>query len=133
MLNCKSITQNIKLKTDTFEMEVHFQDKFQEDLLSLSVGSCSVFNDLKVTSEFSTGFTGILVKITDYSIIFKLRKSIENNFICKGNNMTTLTILLNGQKYVLNIDISKGKYIGFSKKGENELYLLQSKIQFEYD
>lgn len=114
-------------------LEIDFQDYFQNDTVSLSIDKYLVFANMPLNSDFSTGITDIQVKI------YKQRKGgfvkYGKSRIKIGNltGLLNISVSLNGNKNEFKVDIAKGKYIGLSKKGDNNLRLYQSKEPFEYE
>lgn len=119
--------------TDTV-FQIDFQDFFSKDFVELKVNACNVFADT-LTSDKSDGFTDMRINAylkkgePTYFIKYK-DKSVECSSEKEGLN---LIVTLNGYQNKFKIDFAKGKYIGFSKKNKNELYITQSEKPFVYD
>ncbi len=114
--------------------QIDFQDFFKKDIISLSINDKKILENECITSEPSMGLTKlrvicyrsnnhVLIQITgkDHIQYIKIRRKIN------------LMIDLNGSEIAYKIDLQKGKFIGFSKKGINQLYLRQFRQPFMYD
>ena len=113
--------------------EVHFQNNFQGDSVSLRINGCVIFEKEKLESDCVLGVTKALVfgyNDGNKCQIKCFNKSISCNCV---DNSLDIFVVLNNKEIVLSVDLRKGKYIGLSKKGISDLYLRQSIILFEYD
>jgi phosphoribosylformylglycinamidine (FGAM) synthase-like amidotransferase family enzyme len=124
--------------TDTVEIQtifqVDFQDFFQNDTVTLGINGCSIFSNKLLTSDRSTGLTSAIVKaqLTNNAQI----KVYFNgqSFLCMySKDKIFISIIFNHFEKKYEVDLSKGKYIGFSKKDKHELIISQSKRPFIYD
>lgn len=127
---------------DTIMFQVDFQDFFREDIIIFTIDDCRIF-EKTVTSNIydesgdmfiNNGFTGIAImgfKVEDY-IEIQFEEESARCKIIEGKYLK-LTIFLNGTPNVFNVDLSKGKYIGFDKGESNSLLLHQSGYPFEYE
>ena len=115
-------------------LRIDFQDFFENDTVSLYFEDAKIFKDLIVNSDEILGMTDISLEVI---------KENSNNFVVKNqkteikcsprsNRYFNILVILNAKRNEYEIDISKGKYIGFGKK-VNEVYMTQSKEPFEYD
>jgi hypothetical protein len=114
-------------------LEIEFQDFFKDDKVSLKFNECTVLTDVVVNSNESTGLSSVRLKIYKKGKAYQISYA-DSSINCKKNNdEIEIAVILNGKgnKYV--IDVSNGKFIGFSKKSETELFFLQSKMPFEYN
>ena len=89
---------------------------------------------MSLISDKSEGLTNVQVKVHTYNkskleVVFG-KKSMMCNL---DNNKINLSVLFNNTHLQFIIDLSKGKFIGFSKKSKNELILNQSAKPFIYD
>lgn len=120
-------------------LEIDFQDFFQEDTMTLKMNDCIVFENLVLTSSQSTGLTNVQVFAYEYSAgLISLKLVLwgdSDKEVCrlKKNEVYHAEIILNGQMVSFELFLGRGKYFGFSKKGEADLYFNQSQIPFEYD
>jgi hypothetical protein len=133
MFNNVYALSNIE-KQDSFLFEIHFQDNFNQDIIGCKINDCMIFDYKKISSDSILGTTMLIVKglINDkqLSIIF-----YGNKILCTLNNNTTLKIVItiNHLEQTFVVDLTRGKYIGISKKFDNKLLLIQQDHQFEYD
>ena len=118
---------------DTSFLEIHFQDFFLNDRMGVKFNQCEVFKNLEVSSDKSTGTTGVQIKLFKEHNSYLIRW-LDKKFVCnQTNGAISLVIALNGAEHNYSIDISKGKYLGFSKKNKGELSFVQSQTSFVYD
>jgi hypothetical protein len=113
---------------------IDFQDFFENDLGSFKFNECTIFEDICLNSNQSTGLTSIRIKIykkanNKYQITY-FGSSTECRTL---QNKIEITVILNGAANKYLIDINAGSFIGFSKKNKAELYFNQSQIPFEYN
>jgi len=114
--------------------QIDFQDFFHNDTVTLRINDCLVFKDHQLTSEISTGLTDARVKgYLDDEMQISIFFSSESHLCMYSKDKISISIVLNHyiKKYV--VDLSKGRYIGFSKKDKNELSFSQSQKPFIYD
>lgn len=114
-------------------LQIDFQDFFELDTMSMSIDNFTVFKDIVVNSGTVLGLTDVQVQL----------KKQKDYFICSFRETTNkcpdigkfvkIKVLVNGVKSEYNIDIGKGKFIGFSKKSNNKLLFVQANSPFEYD
>jgi hypothetical protein len=115
-------------------LEIDFQDFFKSDMITLKLNNCIIFENASLVSNKSTGLTDARLKVywngkEGFKIIYK-----GNPIICKpAQKEITLLVSVNGKESKYFIDLKKGKYIGFSKKGDHDLLLSQSPSAFQYD
>jgi hypothetical protein len=134
VLGVYGTAQNLSKKESRMVFEIDFQDFFNSDTISLRVNDCINFKNIVLTSNKSTGLTDKIFKGYTYGkdqviIFFKGSSNICNY----STNQIFLFISLNGEEKKYTIDIRKGSYLGFSKKGNDNLTFLQSITPFQYD
>lgn len=112
---------------------IDFQDYFKNDTISLGIGCQSVFTNMIVNSEPSTGLTDLTVKFFIVEEGVQVQYGAEFVFINKLTSPVEIILCLNGYSSKYLIDLDKGKYIGFSKKTDKSFYFYQAKEAFEYD
>lgn len=118
--------------TDT-SLEIDFQDFFKNDTVSLEIGQQSILENMILNSDFSTGLTGLFLKVflkEDKGIVQFGTKTVEINKIGKP---LVVVVYLNGHRNEYTLDLKQGKYIGLSKKSNMLLDFYQAKEPFEYD
>lgn len=133
MSSCSMNKGNTKIENTPF-LEIHFQDFFKQDMVGLKINDCNIFNAIELTSDSIMGATKIQLKIyrnKDYYIV----KYLDKRIICpfNGNDLKLSIAVNNNIKKEYLVEPVKGKYIGFSKKDENDLYFYQSPTPFQYD
>ena len=104
-------------------MEIDFQDFFKNDTITICVNGFPILEEESLTSDEIIGYTRVTVIITNFELPYSIVLT----------STVKITTILNGYEENFDIDLNKGLYIGFSKKRDGSLYLLQSKIPFEYD
>lgn len=124
--------------TDTVEIQtlfqVDFQDFFQNDTVTLEVNGCSIFSKRFLTSDRSTGLTSAIVKAHSTNNAQIKVNFNGQSFLCMDSkDKIFISIIINGFAKNYEVHLSKGKYIGFSKKNKHELIISQSKSPFIYD
>lgn len=124
---------NRQVDTDV-AFQIDFQDFFSKDFVELRVNTCTVWADT-LTSDKSDGFADLRINafLKKGEPIYFIRyrdKSVECG---SGKGELNLIVTVNGRENQFKIDFSKGRYIGFSKKSKNELYIKQSEKAFVYD
>ena len=137
-LYCTYSVANIMTNvSDNPILQIDFQDFFQGDQVGLKISDCTIIQDSALTSNKSDGFTGLSIKIyekSDLTIKIKyLQRQINCHLNKKYDGAFALTVILNGVPSQYQIDLSKGNYIGFSKKNQRELYFRQATSRFLYD
>jgi hypothetical protein len=133
---CSNTSFNVDTPKDPM-LQIDFQDFFQKDRIALKVSDCTIIQDSAVTSDRSDGFTGLSIRIyqTDAAAITVkyLQQEVKCKSSCKYSGTFSITVILNGIPSRYQVDPSKGKYIGFSKKNQHELYFRQATSRFLYD
>ena len=131
-ISSNHVRSTVKEKEMVFEID--FQDFFLKDTASLNINGSVIFKENQLTSDRSTGLTNIITKgylqnNDTINVIFKnTAKHIEFS-----NNKISISLIFNHYPWQYLVDLSKGKYIGFSKKGKNEIVFRQSLKPFVYD
>ncbi|HZY37490.1 MAG TPA: hypothetical protein VFE53_12620 [Mucilaginibacter sp.] len=132
MLLSKSSITNTPA-TDAMLLQIDFQDFFVNDKADLKINNVLILKDVVLSSDRSTGFTGIIV------VINKLNENTAQvhyksvNVDVELRDSIKVDIFLNGVENVFIVDGGKGKYVGFSKKDANQLYFMQRATHFVYD
>ncbi len=133
-INACSLSKQNSTMNDSIQFEIDFQDFFINDTASLIINDCTIFSNITLVSNGSTGLTNMRIKESGIKGSDCQVKYLDKLIKCRiSNDEIKLTILLNGKENKYAINISNGKYIGFSKKHGGELYFIQSKIPFQYD
>lgn len=129
--SCSSSKLSTNMETT---LEIDFQDFFKNDKVSLEFNGCSILVDAILNSDESTGLTSVRLKVykkgdKNYQIIYS---GLSTNCVAKDDKIEII-VVLNGKPNKFLIDVNAGKFIGFSKKNQTELFLNQSKNPFEYN
>jgi hypothetical protein len=114
--------------------KIDFQDFFNKDTVTLRINNCLIFKDNLLMSDRSTGLTKARIKA-----YFNDGQSIK--ILCDGRSQLcmylkgkiSISILFNHCVKKYEADLTKGKYIGISKKSATELSFRQSQKPFIYD
>jgi hypothetical protein len=108
---------NLTMNNSQAVFEIDFQDFFINDTVDLKINQCKVLFDTVLTSEISTGFTGVTLKA------FKIgHKQIEIRYgkqtiICAdGGDIVQVNIVINRKEISFSVNLLSGKFIGLSKK-----------------
>lgn len=131
LIGCNSLKKKSATNMDSI-LEITFQEFFNNDKLSLKLNEFEIFENIFVSSNKTSKITNLTVKAFNDNVLISNRqvKKIYLKFSLKNN--LVIKTFLNDKQEIFEIDLTKGKYIGFDKKID-ELYLLQSKTPFEYD
>ena len=113
---------------------IAFEDKFEQDTLSLNINGICVLEKIVINSDKSLGITGSYFKIYNngINIVAKYRDQEEFFIPIKGQICFDLEIELNGVYTEFKIMPENGKYIGLNKVN-GTVVMRQSKIMFIYD
>ena len=131
--SCSSTKQNMDISKGTI-LEIDFQDFFQRDKIGLNLRDCLILKDTLLTSNKTDGFTGLSVKVFSSNNEIVWVKYLNKEVECKINpQKIPITVFLNEKASCYEVDLSKGKFIGFSKRNETELYFNQATTSFVYD
>jgi hypothetical protein len=103
--------------------KIDFQDFFNKDTVTLRINNCLIFKDNLLMSDRSTGLTKARIKA-----YFNDGQSIK--ILCDGRSQLCM---FNHCVKKYEADLTKGKYIGISKKSATELSFRQSQKPFIYD
>jgi len=119
-------------------IEIDFQDFFANDKMTICVNGCLILKNQILTSDtlMGVGITGVSIIITNNTTKLAIGQSTTILKLPCSIVLTStvrITTILNGYEENFDIDLNNGVYIGFSKKRDGNLSLLQSKIPFEYD
>ena len=114
-------------------LKIDFQDFFKDDKISLKFNDCTVLTDVTVNSNESTGLSSVRLKVYKKDKYYEIYYSGSSTNCIQNNDNIEITVLLNGKTHKFLIDINAGKFIGFSKKEQVELFFYQSKKSFEYN
>lgn len=116
----------------TKKMVVDFQDHFKNDNISVKLNNCLILKNKLLDSKKGHGNTEVTLTIDNRNSVFLSEMILK--VLCKVDIKpeNSINIVLNGDEQTFFVDLSKGIYIGFGKKG-NRLYLSQSKVPFEYE
>ena len=113
--------------------EIDFQDFFNHDSVSLILNDDTVFYNLNLISDKSNGHTDTRVDVFSSG-----RGKME--IICDGkssivdsNESINLLVTINSVKRSYAASLSKGRYLGISKKYKNDLTIIQATTPFQYD
>jgi hypothetical protein len=132
LLLCNSciISQQKKIKVE--KIVIDFQDFFKNDTVSIYFNNCQLFENKILNSNQVLGHTGVTLQINNQNDVMLGNTALNIHCTVNLKLENEVNIILNGNMERFIIDLSKGIYIGFDKK-EKHLYLLQSKMPFEYD
>lgn len=124
--------KKVVVSKDENDFEIHFQDHFLNDTLSLKIGSCKILDKQILKSNEVLGVTKfvIIAKSLENEIVIKFLE--EKHFCPKLSNGISLGVILNSKNQIIEIDLSKGKYIGLSNSKNDSLVVNQSKNKFYY-
>lgn len=131
-LGC-SINQKKSHIKNTF-LVVDFQDYFNNDTVGLKFNNCSIFSGERITTKSPVGFANFRASFfkerkNKYKILYSGKMTM-----CKSSDkFLKLIVQLNGSEHEFFINLDKGKYIGFSKKNDKELYIFQNLRAFIYE
>ena len=113
---------------------IEFRDFFKNDTVSLSINKVRILQNKTLQSDESTGTTGekIILKCNDNKYyVFHEGKKI---FIADVNQkQILLKVSVNMVSSTYNIDVSRGKFVGFSKSDGNSLKMMQAAKTYIYD
>ena len=122
---------NYKLK-EVFE--IHFQNYFLKDTISIIINSCKVLESKIISTNTVNGYSGL--KILVFADKKKLIVStIDRKVSCDkdGNNkLIKINIKINQKNNFLQLDSRLGKYIGISKSDADSISFIQSNKKFFY-
>jgi len=119
--------------TQKIHCQIDFQDFFTKDFVELNLNGCSIFSDT-LTSDKSDGLTNTRLNVYKRGKIGYLVKFNGKTIECDAENQElNLIIILNGHQNKFMVHLTKGKYLGISKKNISEVYIHQSKAPFVYD
>lgn len=128
--SCATLSKQNEMKVE--KMVIAFQDFFENDTVSISLNDYQLFENKVLNSIKEIGYTGVTLSINNQNEV--LLGSAILNIPCRVDlkSENKVVVVLNGNIETFTIDLNKGVYIGFDKKGDH-LYLIQSKMPFEYD
>lgn len=132
ILNTGCMITNKQNYSSDEKMVLAFQDFFDNDTVSVKVNHCTILKDKLLKSDEIIGYTRIILTVNKANKVFLGSNLVSTNCSVDLKEKNSVTIILNGNETVFEIDLAKGAYIGFDKKDKG-LYLIQSKIPFEYD
>lgn len=131
VVNTGCMTLNKQSTMQDNKMILSFQDFFENDTVTCILNGCIILDNKILNSRKDVGNTGLVLTISKGKILLG-STTLNTNCLIDLMNENSVTIILNGYEENFKIDLSKGIYIGFDKKGK-QLYLIQSKTPFEYD
>ena len=128
--SCATLNKQKDMKVE--KMVIAFQDFFENDTVSITLNNCQLFENKVLNSVKEIGYTGVTLLINNQNEVLLVNAIL--NIPCRVNlkSENKVSVVLNGNIETFTIDLNKGIYIGFDKKGDH-LYLIQSKMPFEYD
>jgi hypothetical protein len=132
LLFCSFSFERLSSRYRDPEFEIHFQENFKMEMVSLIINNCIIFENEKLQSDSVLGITKAILK----GYITKNKCEVEclgkkNTFRYDGN--LNIKISLNDMKQFFYIKLDSGKYIGVSNSAKSVLVLHQSNIPFQYD
>lgn len=116
--------------------KIDFQEFFKNEKTTLYINDCIIFSKRKLMSDKTIGFTNMVVefKNIDNDIYFFLNKKKGTKVKCQINvNSIDVKIIVDNTESLFNINLNKGKYLGFSKESNNKVQMDQSFDKFFYD
>ena len=125
------------IKTDeNMILEIDFQDFFENDTVSLTLDSCLIFKNMKITSNSVLGLvTSISIQVYRVETNIILVKYNKSDTYCYLDDFDKIKIkiVINGKENQIPVNLDNGKYIGLSKGKSNKVDAEQSKFSFGYD
>jgi hypothetical protein len=131
MYSCKAHVQKTNIKDTVQIAEIHFQDFFKNDTISLFIETCNCFENVVISSDESIGLTNLIIEVFQNKVLF-LNTSKTCNLDVIDSKLL-IKIRLNGKVSEFLVDLKNGKNIGINKKSKNELTFNQSVSRFIYD
>lgn len=132
-LNIYSNTFESSAKEKEMVFEIDFQDFFSHDNVSLILNADTVFNNVELTSDKSMGLTSAIIKAYLYDTgkmeVFYNGKSSIVDYTENVN----LLVTINSIQRRFKVNLHNGKYLGLSKKYNNDLTIVQRSTSFQYD
>ncbi len=128
------------------EVQIHFQEKFDGDLMSFYISEFPFIENYKLHTIEALGICKALIEIVNieganYSVTFysenqdsTLTKSGKNIIDSLGEIEFILS--LNEETHDVSVNINKGRYIGISKESKgnsSKIKIVQSVYPFSYD
>jgi len=116
------------LKSDEQALfEIYFQGRFSNDTVSLKINGCVIAEKISLTNDKREGITNLHLQAYTASpeqmTVFYKGKT----FNCRDEaGRVFISIRLNGTPLEYPVDLTYGKYLGFSKVSSSELSFRQS-------
>ena len=131
VFNCNVFCQCKKEQTQN-KVQIDFRDFFEEDTISVRINNYLIVENKIITSDEVIGFAWFRIKlISPNKVSFDSTDMVlPCSFKLKTN--VTISIILNGKEESFDVDLEKGRFLGFSKN-KNQLYFLQRQSPFFYD
>lgn len=134
MISCKVQSQKTDTTTSTPISEIHFQDHFVNDTVTLNINGIVVFEKGIVNTDRAIGLSNLVLRIFSQESKNKIVIN-KNEFYCDkfSNNSMPIMIIINKKEKRVNVDLTKGKFVGFSKEKDLSISMTQSETMFIYD
>lgn len=135
-ISCKQ--PKLAMNTERIKaLEIHFQRYFNNDKVSLTVNGFNVVKDWFLVSDVHDDYTYAKVEVfkqNNLTSFIKTKSKIKDTLFYSSNlsDSVEINVSVNDHDKILHFDLSKGRNIGISKKGNDSLYVIQSKIEFLY-
>lgn len=129
-IGCMTVNKQSFMKVE--KIIVSFHGFFENDTISVKLNNCLILKDKLLKSDDIIGYTGVTLTVDNSNRVFLGKELLGTSCLIDLMDENNVAVILNGYQENFKIDLSKGIYIGFDKKGK-QLYLIQSKTPFEYD
>ncbi len=96
------------------EYQITLADGFEQDIVSIVLNADTVISNIEITSEFSTGLSGVRLEYDNEELVSFIRgKEIRTSYTF--SNILRIQIIINNLPYGFTVDLKDGKYIVISK------------------
>lgn len=114
-------------------LQVDFQNFFERDVATFYINDCLVFENVILETDKIDGVTNMVLELKKDDKDFLVTDNYILNDCQIYNDNLSLKLILNNVISIFEVDLEKGKYVGFDKGLNNKAQLNQSKEPFEYD
>jgi len=115
---------------------IRFEDYFRQDTVSVLINNVKIIEDVILTSNRSTGLTGLSMDLQFDSIFLHVlvfdHEDLQNTVSIDILEKIDLLVICNGIESKYSIELNNGKYIGLFKNNF-DIILRQSRSKFVYD
>ncbi len=110
---------------------IDFQNHFDQDVISLRINGCLIFDKKIVSSIENIGFAELRVVVEPVQGSFIA--TIEGEEVrCNNNQKVELEVTLNGHRHIYRVDLSQGVHLGFNNLDSATMHFRQSQFPFIY-